>query len=1491
METRSKDKEFAEFKANGEALGLTGKELINYIREEKELARKAEAEEKERVWRAEMEEKAEARKAEVEARKAEAEEKAEARKAEAEEKERVWRAEMEEKERVRRAEMEEKERVRRAETEEKERIRRAELEEKRMTAEIQAYQQHPESGGVNRNTNHPGGEGTDAPRRDKYTIRLPFLDDKDDLEAYLCTFERTAKLQEWPKEEWGPRLGALLKGKARDAYCKLPDEEANDYELLKAALYSRFCLTHVEYRKRFLQARRLPQESIMEYANRIELMFDRWYELTGKNKEFDELRDLLLQERFVNGILPDQARFVKEHEPDTLAEAVKQAKLYETARTDVIKSYGSKNMYPKSGDKKEGQKPDEKRDRDEHSGKATQSQTSRGRPKGGCFLCGGSHYARECSKGKLQSNAVITEGQGGPSVRPQQALCASCEAKPYSPHCRVTVEGREVDAMRDTGATMTVVDTSLVPAHCILDKTRRVKLASGQKMRLPIAKVALVTPYFVGETEVIIMKNPATQVLIGNSRKTESGHIVGVPVYPLAVTCAEVQTRATKQKREVKALKVSTSKIAGVTPTELAHEQRQDPTLTTACKKADERGKKEVGAGDKNVTPYYWHKGILYREHITKDGKRTCQVVVPRKYRQEVLRIAHDTPMAGHLGVTKTRARIWSDFAWPGICGDVRRYCASCDMCQRCSPKGSTRKVPLGKMPIIDTPFERVAVDLVGPLIPASDRNHKYVLTLIDYATRYVEAKPLKTCGTEEVAEALWEIWTRLGVPKEVQTDQGTQFTSEMMNEVNRLLNITGVRVSPWHPQANGLVEKANGTLKSMIKKLCQEQPKEWDRLLPAVLFAYREVPQESLQFSPFELLYGRTVRGPMQILRELWTNEESAPETRTTFEYVTQLRDRIEQTCALAHEHLSTASKKQAKYFNRTAVARKLQVGDQVLILLPERNNKLQMTWRGPFVVVDRIGAANYKIQVGEREKVYHINILKKYVQRQDEDTETHIVSVVMCEEDEPEAGEMKTSDIPLLPLKRTEGPHNVKIAENLTDFQKAQLRNLCNDHAAALSDLPGDTHLVDCEIKQEEAKPVFVRQYPLPHSKVEMIKEEVDTMLKLGVIEPAASPYSSPVVLVQKKDGSVRFCIDYRKLNQGTKFDAEPLPDIEHLFTKLAGKKYFSKIDLTKGYWQIPMKEEDKEKTAFTTPNGQFQWKVMPFGLKNAGAVFSRMMRKLLNPLDQTKVSNFIDDVMVATETWEEHLDILRKVFAQIEKCGLTARPSKCHLGFDTLSFLGHKVSAGQLCPEDDKVAKIQQAERPTNKKQLRSFLGLAGYYRKFVPNFATIALPLTDRTKKGQPDKLIWDEHCETAFSTLKKHLCQKPILCLPDVTKEYTLRTDASDTGLGAILLQDQGDGLQPLAYGSKKLKGAELKYSVIEKECMAVVWGVKKFEPYLYGTHFTLETDHQPLQYLRKTKTENGRLMRWAIQLQQHSFTVKVIPGKENVGADYLSRMN
>ena len=279
-------------------------------------------------------------------------------------------------------------------------------------------------------------------------------------------------------------------------------------------------------------------------------------------------------------------------------------------------------------------------------------------------------------------------------------------------------------------------------------------------------------------------------------------------------------------------------------------------------------------------------------------------------------------------------------------------------------------------------------------------------------------------------------------------------------------------------------------------------------------------------------------------------------------------------------------------------------------------------------------------------------------------------------------------------------------------------------------LSDLPGYTNILQHDIKLSTNIPVR-KSRPIPYNMLEVVNKEVDQMLKMNIIEPSTSPYSSPVVIVKKKDGSNRFCIDFRGLNSQTVFDAEPMPDADQIFSKLATNTIFSKLDLSKGYWQVPLTPSSKMLTAFQSPKGLFQFRVMPFGLVTAPATFSRLMRNLLQGMEN--IDNFIDDVLIYSQSFTEHVSVLHELLTRLRSANLTAKPSKCSVGYKQIECLGHIVGNESISPNPDKVEVIQTAIRPGTKKQLRSFLGLVGFYRKFVPNFSLVALPLTDLTKE--------------------------------------------------------------------------------------------------------------------------------------------------------------
>ena len=690
-------------------------------------------------------------------------------------------------------------------------------------------------------------------------------------------------------------------------------------------------------------------------------------------------------------------------------------------------------------------------------------------------------------------------------------------------------------------------------------------------------------------------------------------------------------------------------------------------------------------------------------------------------------------------------------------------------------------------MLLIDTPFTRVAVDIVGPIATPSEAGHRYILTLVDYATRYPEAVPLKKITTEAVAEALLDIYSRVGIPEEV-LDQGSQFMSECMQEVSRLLSIKGLTSTPYHPICNGLVERWNGTLKSMLKRLCQDQPKQWHRLINPVLFAYREVPQESTGFSPFQLLYRRSVRGPGTILKELWTKEVNIPEVKSSYEYVTELRERLEDSLKLAQEELEKSQKRYKRHYDRKAKPRRLEVGDRVLILLPTDSNKLLMQWRGPYTV----GANDYRVKLAFKMETYQVNMLKKYISREHEenmvlvdytDGATVAVAGVIHQDVDPELGEVPD----LEGHRQREGVHDVKLGDELPEDQRRVLKDLVRRYPDVFTGMPGETDVIQHQIRLTDDTPIRCKPYPLPYAMREELRNEVDTMLEMGVVKPSTSPYMSPIIMVKKKDCSNRV------LNKITEVDPERMTTAEDLFRRLSGKKYLSEIDLTKGYWQIPVAPEDVHKTAFVTPDGHKILEGMP------------------------GVGSYIDDIVIYSDSWEDHIRMLKELFGRLRKARITVRPTKCLLRASRMEFLGHQVGGDVITPSCDNLEKVRNTPRPTTKKQVRSFLGLVGYYRDHIPAFAEISAPLTD-LKKGKAEHIQWSEAQERAYSFLKEYLLQEPVLKLPDLSKPFVLRTDASGVSVAAVLFQENGGKLYPVGCASKKLNLTEARYlRIIEKE--------------------------------------------------------------------------
>jgi len=459
-------------------------------------------------------------------------------------------------------------------------------------------------------------------------------------------------------------------------------------------------------------------------------------------------------------------------------------------------------------------------------------------------------------------------------------------------------------------------------------------------------------------------------------------------------------------------------------------------------------------------------------------------------------------------------------------------------------------------------------------------------------------------------------------------------------------------------------------------------------------------------------------------------------------------------------------------------------------------------------------------------------------------------------------------------------------------SDDEKEQLLALLMEYSDVFSLSSsglGRTTVTKHHINTGDAQPVHLLPRRIPQARREEVKRLIHEMLDQGAIQHSDSPWSSPVVLVKKKDGSTRFCIDYRKVNEVTRKDAYPLPRVDDTLETLVGSKYFSTLDLASGYWQVEVAENDQPKTAFTTPEGLFQFRVMPFGLCNAPATFQRLMDRVLSDLKWSTCLVYFDDIMVVGKSFADHLSNIGSVLARLRRAGLKLKPRKCHLCQKRVAFLGHIVSAEGIATDPSKTDAVAQWPTPQSRREVQQFLGLANYYRRFVKNFASIAKPLQRLTEKNS--NFDWNIECQNAFDKLRACLISPPVLSYPDYSRRFILDTDASDVGIGAVLSQIRDDGSEVVvSYASRSLSRPEQRYCVTRKELLAVVEFIHHFRQYLLGREFTLRTDHGSLVWVRNFREPEGQLARWLQKLEEYTFTIIHRRGTLHSNADAMSRI-
>ncbi|GFS64569.1 retrovirus-related Pol polyprotein from transposon 297 [Trichonephila clavipes] len=1000
-----------------------------------------------------------------------------------------------------------------------------------------------------------------------------------------------------------------------------------------------------------------------------------------------------------------------------------------------------------------------------------------------------------------------------------------------------SVNGHEIDILRDTGATIDLVCAKYINPSSFSGENVWVKQPlSPELVCLPLAVVEISGNFGTVQTKAAVCGNHLNQhgrYLLGNKTAELIKGNLGYNFLPVEILNA-VQTRSQfKAAREERGIDSGDAKKGEdeviivssdaedeiLIPTlqeyvpELALLRVTRENLINAQKNSEEiKPLYEQAASQVQVTNqvYSLEKELLVKNREDKSGNVVKLIVVPEGLRDPIKSLCHEGTSA-HLGITKSKDKLNRYFYWPNCYRDMEQFVKTCDQCQRAGKPNDKKKAPLKLVPVIQEVFTKLNIDACGPL-PITSKGNRYLITAICMSSKFPEAIPvsdISSCSDYRVFE-------RFGI----------------------LVRHSSV----YHPQSNP-VERFHRTLKRLLRVLCLDAGSEWDKHLPSILLALRTVSHESTGYTPSELVYGKNLRTPETLVMEHWMEPEEEGDLVT--EYMFKLINRLKRCQEVAINKMEEMQVKRKTWYDKNAVKREFKDGDLVLVLATSRANKLAVQWIGPGTILNKISETNYLVEIpGRREtsQIYHINMLKPYYKRPEH------VNVIINDETKNSLADQEL-EIPYLENNSLiydfeDVIQASELNKHLHDKQMDRLRELLNKYSKCFSNNPGLTNLVEHEIQLVSDQPVRTKPYRMSHRQNEILKNEINRMLKLGIIEVGESDYMSPMILVEVAGKEPRPCIDYRKLNGIIRTEYFPLPNIEERVEKVSAAKFITVFDLSKGYWQIPLSKTAQRYAAFCTSFGTYRPLRMSFGLKNAPYFFSKLMAELLNGLEDFVVP-YLDDIAIFSDTWESHIKHMETVLQRIKRAKLTIKPSKC----------------------------------------------IAGYYQKYINLFSVIAAPLTDalkgRAKKGE---IKWTTECENAFRELKGKLIDKPVLYAPNFEREFIVQTDASNAGMGAVLTQltEQGEE-HPIVYLSKKFSEVEKRYCTTEKECASIVFAIKRLHYYLDGNSFLVMTDHNPLVWLNRNVSSNPRLMRWALALQPYNFRIVHRSGKSHKNADSLSR--
>ena len=945
---------------------------------------------------------------------------------------------------------------------------------------------------------------SEASRREKFDmskhIRFvpPFQD--TEVDKYFLHFEKIASSLEWPKEVWTLLLQSVLLGKAREVYSALSVDQSSDYDVVKAAILKAYELVPEAYRQQFRGCRKEESQTYVEFARTKENLFDRWCTATEVNTEFIKLRQLMLLEEF-KSCLPSE---IKTHLDERRAEDLRQAAIWaddyaltHKASFKKIQSAQVESVNKASGELKLASNNHQTSN---VRGKTEPSiMNAAGLPPGPvCFYCKKrGHVKAECRALQKKNAKTLT-------VTSKSCLNIQFpdEYAPFISSGKVSLLGSSVKVpvmiLRDTGAAQSLISEGILP-FSVESATGEELLLQGVELghvSVPLHNINLecdlvVGPVTIGVRPQLPVKGVA--VILGNdlagSKVTTNNTLISATAVP---SCPVTRAMAkSKESKTIDADVTTTQLIPAhdisvcnftLSRQELIKEQNKDAEIRNLYQHA-------LDEADISTVPrcYFLKEGVLMRKWrpptipASQEWNVIYQIIIPQKYRETVLSLAHDTPMAGHMGVGKTHRRVLQYFYWPGISRDIKQYCRSCRVCQSVGkPNQNPAVAPLKPISVAGEPFSHVIIDCVGPL-PKTREGNQYLLTIMCGNTRFPEAFPLWNIKAPKIVKALIKFFTLFGLPQSVQSDQGSNFMSGLFQEVMFQLGVKQFKSSAYHPQSQGALERFHQTLKSMIRTYCFQEKKDWDEGIPLLLFAVREAVQTSLGFSPFELVFGHNPRGPLKLLKEAWLNEDHSNSLLTR---ISDVRFKLQKANRFAQENMKNAQLHMKTWYDKKARARSFKPGEKVMVLLPLHGNPLQARFCGPFTILEKLNDVDYIVSTPGRRKskqLCHINMLKPYYDRKDHEASKVTIVIAPVERDSPEES---TSDANLnMEVIRLKNSHilndlNQKLG-HLIGTTRQVIEGLLLEFVQLFPDAPGRTTAAIHDVDVGEAIPIKQHAY----------------------------------------------------------------------------------------------------------------------------------------------------------------------------------------------------------------------------------------------------------------------------------------------------------------------------------------------------------------------------------------------------------------------------